>query len=241
MDIPNPSELHIFIANIDADSDNFEPLQLLDAKEKTRAGHLRAALHQKRFIKTRATLRMILSHYLKAPPQDISLAYTANGKPYIEHSELQFNVSHSQGFAVYALTRLTPIGIDIEKVQPQYHERVAKRYFSPGEYDYYSRLLPNEKINTFYKLWTSKEAVIKALGQKLSTVLASSISIPVDEISNTSVAVQLNHLSPPNWHLKFLDIIPHYQLAVATSNKPHRLLIWEWTAQGIKPLQPDNS
>ena len=93
------------------------------------------------------------------------LARTKEGKPYFPSlPALQFNISHSKGYVLCALSR-RPVGVDIEEIRPR-RESLPRYALSPGEYADYEAL--GADWPAFYTLWTRKEAWCKYTGQGLA-------------------------------------------------------------------------
>ena len=115
------------------------------------AGHylLRAMLHQ--FYPGRFTADAIVHLPRQAPCfQDTSI-------------NLQFNISHSRGLIICALSKLGDVGIDIEAPKSKRNiDAIAASYYSDNEAALIGRLDVEEKKNHFYRLWTLKESLIKA-------------------------------------------------------------------------------
>ena len=89
------------------------------------------------------------------------------GKPQLSNQEdLQFSLSHSGPWVVCALSD-TPVGVDVE--QPRCTPAVAKRYFQPAELENLDRV----DAVALTRLWTAKEAFVKALGRGLTMPLNS--------------------------------------------------------------------
>ncbi|MDO4460148.1 MAG: 4'-phosphopantetheinyl transferase superfamily protein [Clostridia bacterium] len=84
-----------------------------------------------------------------------------HGKPYIVGSDLKFNISHSKGIVVMAVSS-DEIGADCEKIRP-YPKAVVNRVFIEEE----KTRLENssDKDLTFFEMWTCKEAFVKLVGQ----------------------------------------------------------------------------
>lgn len=94
------------------------------------------------------------------------------GKPaFREESNLHFNISHSGGYAVLAFGDV-PLGVDIEYVK-RADLKVAKRFFRREEYDYLAGQPGAEQAGIFCRMWTGKEAVVKASGAGFSIPLNS--------------------------------------------------------------------
>lgn len=94
------------------------------------------------------------------------------GKPaFREERNLHFNISHSGGYAVLAYGE-APLGVDIECVK-RTDLKVAKRFFRKEEYDYLAEQPAAEQAGFFCRMWTGKEAVVKASGAGFSIPLNS--------------------------------------------------------------------
>ncbi len=101
----------------------------------------------------------ILGRYLNLEPEQIRFEYNSHGKPSLKgtHS-LSFNVSHSNGLNLLAVTTDRSIGVDVEYIRPvKRMEAIARRYSWPLE------LCPHD----FFEAWTAREAVLKAIGTGL--------------------------------------------------------------------------
>lgn len=102
--------------------------------------------------------------------KEIQFSYNEHGKPFLKNfPDFHFSVSHS-GSCVAFISDSSPIGIDIEKIS-QARIEIARRFFAPNEYKYI--LKSENQNNTFYEIWTKKEAYIKMLGTGLTTPLSS--------------------------------------------------------------------
>ncbi len=92
---------------------------------------------------------------------------TEKGKPYIENSDIHFNITHSKDFRAVAIGQ-AQVGIDAEFLRKA-DLRVAKRFTKP-EQEYISE---TDSDNRFFEIWTKKEAYLKYLGVGLSGGLDS--------------------------------------------------------------------
>ena len=147
--------------------------QSLAQVERARADRFRTAALQEHFIIARGTLRAILGRCLNLPPADVPLDYGERGKPRIAGSHpLRFNLSHSGGWALYALSLDREIGVDLEQIGSMPDcELIARRFFSAPEIRDLLSLPPSQRNQAFYTCWTRKEAYIKACGEGLSLAL----------------------------------------------------------------------
>jgi len=145
--------------------------ELLSADERVRALRYHLAHDRRQFIVGRARLRQILADYAASPPETLEFCYGEQGKPALSgHRSLCFNLSHSGGCAALAVAGCD-VGIDIEEVRP-IDRRVAQRFFSADENAVLDRLCEGDWLHGFYRCWTRKEAVLKALGSGLSLAAA---------------------------------------------------------------------
>ncbi len=153
--------------------------RLLSRDEGQRASRFHFERDRKRFIVCRGILREILGTYLQVNPDRIDFTYGPQGKPYLKDSEGQtdgsvfFNVSHSSGWAIYALG-LGEVGVDLEFVRPiPEMQALVDQYFSVAERSAFRSVAPDLKLKAFYSCWTRKEAYVKACG--------GGLQIPLDQ------------------------------------------------------------
>jgi 4'-phosphopantetheinyl transferase len=142
----------------------------LSSGEQERANRFHRAEDRALFALTRGTLRYLLSEATGIAAEKIAFAEGAFGKPYL--SEIRaphFNVSHSGSFALIGLSKSRPIGVDIEQMRSTSDElKVARVFFSDAEYHMLQSLEKDARLLAFYKIWTCKEAVLKAYGAGIS-------------------------------------------------------------------------
>jgi 4'-phosphopantetheinyl transferase len=201
---------------------------VLSADEMQRADRFYFPIHRRRYIAARGMLRHILEYYLGIPAAKIAFLYSELKKPYLADTDLQFNVSHSHDAAVFAFTREFPLGVDIEKIEPTFKESVAERYFSTHEFAQLMRLPKEAQIPGFYRIWSRKEALVKALGSGLHFPLklfSVALHDQVEQLPFEQGGYAL-------WHLESFVAYPDYQSAFATPQPVERVLYWDWTPQG---------
>ncbi|MBD2705059.1 4'-phosphopantetheinyl transferase superfamily protein [Spirosoma sp. BT702] len=138
--------------------------KVLDTLERVRYQRYLNPQKQLEFLTGRTFLKNVLAKYLDVLPQSISLSLTANGKPYLAKSAginvPFFNLSHAAGHYLIGLSRY-PIGVDIEPYR--WVELMRFRHFlSQGEYQQLTELPEIEQSKMFFKLFTAKEAFLKA-------------------------------------------------------------------------------
>jgi 4'-phosphopantetheinyl transferase len=143
-------------------------LTLLDDEERARAARYQAAEPRRQFVITRGALRLLLAHHLDLSAQALAFAQGPHGKPFAVAdgvpARVEFNVSHSAGRGLIALAR-EPVGVDIEFLgrEADFH-LVAKGVLTPVEQVALGQRAGAGRTLLFYRLWTQKEALIKARG-----------------------------------------------------------------------------
>lgn len=152
----------------------------LSPDEIARAERFYFPRHHDAFVVARAGLRATLARYLDVPPAALAFRYGDAGKPELPRAdcgelaggEFAFNLSHSGEWAICAVARRGPLGIDIERVREMNDAAgLARRYFSAAEVGVWQRLAPAEQRAAFFRCWTRKEAYLKALGDGLRAPL----------------------------------------------------------------------
>jgi 4'-phosphopantetheinyl transferase len=121
---------------------------------------------QVRSAAPRSTLRRLLGKALELEPARVPRETAAAGKPMVAAAlGLEFNVSHSGGEGIVALSRAGPVGVDVERMRRDIdHRALAARVFAPAELDEFDGLDEDAARHRFYRGWVYKEAVLKALG-----------------------------------------------------------------------------
>jgi 4'-phosphopantetheinyl transferase len=144
------------------------PRDLLSPEEAARAARFVRPEHRVAHEAAHAGLRAILGAALGLPPAGLGFGAAPQGKPFLAApagTGLQFNLSHSAGLAALGLARF-PIGVDIEAMR-QVEDDLAASVFSAAEQAELASLPPPLRQAGFFRGWTRKEAVLKALGSGL--------------------------------------------------------------------------
>ena len=228
-------EVHVWRARLDRNTSYRQSLQqILTADEQVRAERLYFPKDRQHFVVARGVLRLILSRYLDMEPYQLRFCYNRYGKPGLVTSSgqeaLSFNVSHSCGLALYAVTRSREIGIDLERIRRDFAcEQIAERFFSPRE-KATLRALQAKKVKhrAFFNCWTRKEAYIKARGEGLSLPLDQfDVSLAPEEPA-TLLDMRGDPREASRWSLQELFPGSGYVAALAVEGHGWRLACWEW-------------
>lgn len=167
------STLHLWRISIDTLLPSLNLLQkLLSIDEIARANRLIDVTKRERFIITRACLRSILGRYLKVLPVSIRFTYNQHGKPFLDTHphRLFFNLSHSAERAVLAVSTEKNVGIDLERINSTLsYGSIANQYFTEEEQICLNCYSEARKRRAFYRIWTQKEALLKAAGTGFQT------------------------------------------------------------------------
>ena len=230
-------EVHVWRASLDMPASRVQDQQnTLSADELCRAERFRFKKDRQRYIVAHGLLRTILSHYLGIEPSLLRFSYSDYGKPSMvpmpAQNVLQFNLSHSDGLALYAVARGREIGIDLERVHPiDDAESIAERFFSPQEKAVFRTLRPSQKQEAFYTCWTCKEAYIKARGEGLSMPL-DQFGVSLDPGKPAELlSIPGDQREPTRWSLQRLAPGSGYVAALAVEGHDWRLTCWQFLAQ----------
>lgn len=188
---------------------------LLSADEKARAARFVIDRDRRRFIVARGTLRELLAPLLGVAPAAIVFAYSMHGKPSVPSAtSLHFNLSHSENLAALAVSQQREIGVDIERVR-SLKDDIAARFFSAREVATLRATPADGRLNAFYRCWTRKEAIVKAIGEGLSHAL-DSFDVTISADAPAAVERFAGEDDAPRvWRLADFDPAPGYMGAVA--------------------------
>ena len=150
-----------------------EALSYLDASERTAWLRYMPA-PRRRFALCRAALRAILSGRLRCRNEHLSFGVSRNGKPFAKvrgaRSPISFNVSHSGDHGLIALGPAARVGVDVEERRPRRDlDQLIEAVMGPEERRELAALEGTERLRGFYRIWTLKEALTKALGTGITT------------------------------------------------------------------------
>ena len=201
--------------------------QLLTQDEQERWIRYRFDKDKHQHLVTRALLRHTLSLYVpQVAPADWRFANNPYGKPAITNSlelPLQFNLSHTLNRVALAVTLGREIGVDVEKIKTVDQVRgLAERCFTKEENHYifsgdfrgHQRSDMQGVLWRFFKLWTLKEAYIKACGRGLSISLQALSFFP--ETTPLRLSFREDHVDDPErWSFRVWQPGPDHLLSLA--------------------------
>lgn len=138
---------------------------LLDEREQKRAAAFIRDDDRNQWVVAHGRMRLILAMYDGRTAKAIPLVQKRGKKPFIEDSKVKFSLSHTNGYALLAVTNTGEVGIDIEfKRENVKIERTCRSTFSDREKADILEVDGAARVDRFYRCWTRKEAFIKAIG-----------------------------------------------------------------------------
>lgn len=171
--------------------------RLLSPEELRRADGFHGEVQRRDYVTAHAALRVVLGRYLGMTPGAVPLAVrppaipgeiaAAPTKPSLAIREgtgeaaadLRFNLTHTAGAALIAAGVGREIGVDIERSRPLDDlDAMAHTIFSEVEFALWSALPEENRLESFYRVWTRKEAYLKAIGLGLYRELQD-VTVPV--------------------------------------------------------------
>ena len=204
-------EAHLWRLDLDAPGGEETAPDILSDEERARAARFHFERDRHRFIAGRAALRRVLATYLERAPANLAFTVGPHGKPALENLGLEFNLSHSGGCGLLAVTRGRRVGVDVERVRADFAgEDIARRFFAPAEVEALAGFAPDQYATGFFRCWTRKEAYVKARGDGLSLAL-DRFEVPLDQGATRALASCLDDPSEcGRWSLREVVPAPGY-------------------------------
>lgn len=223
-----PGEVHVWRVVLGPEGGGPADGGVLSDEERARADRFRRPEDRARSIVSRTALRDLLAGYVGAAPAALRFAAGPYGKlelkPEFAAGGPGFNVAHSGRVILLAFAACT-VGIDVEQIRNDVEiEELARRFFAPEEVAALHATPGARRIETFFRIWTRKEAFLKAHGAGLSAPLdtfstTTCVGEPRDEVDGEAEGAR--------WYLRDLEPAAGYAGAVVTS-QPARVVTCDW-------------
>ena len=218
-------EVHVWSLPLDISLSSLASVtEFLSPDERKRADRFRFQVHRNRFVVGRGLMRVILGRYCDVPPERLRFNYGPNGKPELTPGEgarhtggaLHFNLAHSEGVGILAVTRAGPVGVDVEQVRRlREFKELVSQFFSVREAAEFLRLEWEQQPAAFFNLWTRKEALLKATGEGIGRSLNRvEVSFLLGEPARM-LSLPPEQWASCEWSLVDLAISPAYAAALA--------------------------
>jgi len=200
--------------------------RLLDRHEQERADRFVLEHDRWRFIAAHACMRVVLGAYMDRAPEALRFAHGERGKPHVLDSpiDVRFSLSHSGERAVLALALGQEVGVDIEQERDTAVIELAQRFFSVGEVEALRKVSRAERVPAFFRCWTKKEAVVKAMGDGLSCPLEA-FEVGIDSSPSERIVEARSPLTNvvSSWRVVSIQTEAPYTAAVASGPASWRL------------------
>jgi 4'-phosphopantetheinyl transferase len=227
--------VHVWLANVGGLAEREHCFwSVLSRDERERAECFCSSWKRGEFIRTRGALRSLLGKYLSVDPSSIQLDYNVHGKPRLmdpweAESSIRFNVAHSGEFALFAFVRRRPIGVDIERVRPDFpSDKIAQRFFARTEAAALQSLPGNLRTEAFFAGWTRKEAFIKAKGLGFSLPL-NHFAVTLSPMEKPALLYCLDDpQAVQTWTVCDLALCEGYRSALAVEGSPFEVRCWPY-------------
>ncbi len=210
----SPTHLDIFQSPLTLPKEQHTYLtSLLSPDEQQKAARFLVPAKRAESEISRGLLRHLLGQLLNTDPRKLTFALSENGKPHLvekfnDHS-IAFNVSHTQNRILIVFTINAKVGIDIERIPPNFDwQPLARQFFTATEFNDLLNLPVSEQPRNFFREWVRKEALLKATGLGITDGLSFPENLKED------------------WSLTDLPIAPDYTAAVAQEGHSRTLRLW---------------
>ncbi|MFD9359432.1 4'-phosphopantetheinyl transferase family protein [Streptomyces sp. NPDC060031] len=229
-------EVHVWCWELPTRTDP-DDLALLSTQEYERV----LSFHQERdaaaFVRSHAAARRAVGELLGVPAAEVAFGRrdcpgcgdTGHGPPSVTRPALPLAISLSRtaGRGVLAVRAGTRVGVDIEALRGIHSQNVVDMVTTEAERAVLQALTPgDERDRAFHRVWTRKEAVVKAVGVGLIGTELNELDVRADLTGRVEVrhAFQGQHTL---WAVEDLDVGPDWTACVArpaaTATGPVRL------------------
>ena len=238
----SPASAHVWIADVSEARARDLWGEVLSADERERAARFRFAKDRVQYSASRGVLRVVLGRHLKLAPKELRFRYNNQGKPSLieeqNPTKVQFNVAHSHGLALIAVTINRQMGVDIEQIRPEVAtQEIAERFFAAEEVQTLLNLPADQRTAAFFQCWTRKEAFIKARGLGLSLPLNQFVVAFGPGAALALLSAKDDPQASNRWTLRDLPTPSGYAGALAVESREVELRLWnadgllEWSSE----------
>ncbi|MGC9293190.1 MAG: 4'-phosphopantetheinyl transferase family protein [Acidobacteriaceae bacterium] len=200
--------------------------RLLDAEEQRRANAFLRQEHRERFVAAHCGVRRLLANALGCGAGQVRFLADGIAKPRLAEADIHFNLTHSGNWAALAISRDCEVGLDLEQVRPV-ERSLPQHYFSSQEQAALALSGANDEewLAGFFRCWTRKEALLKAVGAGLSLPLDAFTVTLQQGLPATLLSSSLDVLQPRDWRLFHLDCLPGHIGALAACGHVQRVTV----------------
>jgi 4'-phosphopantetheinyl transferase len=173
----SPPRASVYIADarlLDAESpDQPKLVEELTSSQREELTTIASPKRRRQFLASRVLVRQALFAWAGRTTETWTLAAEASGRPYLQSRSRDsappaISLSHSGTYILCALCDQGRIGIDVEEIRPRDIDGLAREALAESELAQLGSGA-GARLQSFYQLWTLKEACSKALGTGLAT------------------------------------------------------------------------
>lgn len=140
-------------------------MALLGPEERRRAGRFRFERDRATYVLAHAAWRVLLGRCLGVAATEVPLGFAASGQPQLAGTGWATSLSHSGTRVLLAAARAEALGVDIECRSARTRlDTLAEEICTPAELACVRGLTEAGREQALLRLWTRKEALLKALG-----------------------------------------------------------------------------
>ncbi|MBG0813134.1 4'-phosphopantetheinyl transferase superfamily protein [Planomonospora sp. ID82291] len=191
----------------------------LSEGERERARAFARAVDRRRYVVAHAALRSVLGGVCGVPAARVGLSPDPAGRPRLDldlggdRPALDFNLSHSDGWALIAVApEGRRVGADVERVRGDLDPlAMADRLYRPEEAARLRAAAPDAALAGYFRLWTAKEAFVKATGGGLARL--GDVLVRGEGREGSATCERSRSLRGP---VRWLDVADGYAAAVVT-------------------------
>jgi 4'-phosphopantetheinyl transferase len=203
--------------------------RLLSEDELARWQRYKFDRNRREYLATHALARTALSYRYALAPEAWRFQLNDYGKPSIDQEcDLRFNLSNSTGLVVCLVGMGAEVGVDVEPLaRAKSILDLGPRVFSPRERAQLAELCEDERPERALRLWTLKEAYIKARGMGLALPL-NKFSFVFDRSNGIRMEMDADFGDDPGrWRFCLLKHAAHCIALMIESRAAPELQIWE--------------
>ena len=182
-------------------------LACLDEGELARWSRFEYSGPRRQFVLSRAAVRAVLCTELGCRNDELAFGVSPHGKPFARvrdrQADISFSVSHGGWHGLIALAPEGRLGVDIEeRVERRRLDLLIEAALGEEETAEVTSATGSEQLHLFFKLWTMKEALLKAHGEGFR-LDATAFEIPrAIRLGETSGTLQLPQLPGVTWRVQ---------------------------------------
>lgn len=197
--------------------------QYLSAEEIARAERFIHVEDRHRHILGRGVTRLVVGGIMGIEPEEVRFQVEPQGKPVVRGGP-SFNISHSGDFVALAFAASGRLGVDVEYRKPLRDlMSLARATFRPDEVAELRGLPDDARQDAFFRIWTRKEAMLKALGCGLSEL--DSLAVSGRAEGDALREISLPGESLERWTLRSLELDAEHALAFAWDGQVREVVV----------------